>query len=68
MGGIHLAKVPFDPKEYVSSQSEAVRTFFIVLVDRVAAVAGLVEDVVHLDAQVEGANVLGDIGIPLKFR
>ena len=68
MGGVHLAKVPFYTKEDVSAQHQAVGILLIVGGDRVVAAAGLVQDVVCLEAERKGADVLGDFRIPLPLR
>ena len=68
LGCVHLAKVPFYTKEDVSAQNQTVGIFLIVGGDRVVAATGLVQDVVCLEAERKGADVLGDLRIPLPLR
>ena len=67
VGGVHLAEVPFDPEQDVAAHNEAVAVLFIVGGDAMGQTPCLVQDVVDLDAQVECADVLGNLGIPLPL-
>ena len=68
MSCIHLAKVPFHTKENVSAHNETIGILFVVSRNRMREIPRLVQDIIHLDAQVEGADVFRNLGIPLPFR
>ena len=67
LDGVHLAEVPLDAEEDVTAHDQAAGVFLVIGGDGVCQVAGLVQDVVDGDVQVEGADVLVDFGIPLPF-
>ena len=61
MGGIHLAEVPLDSEEDITSHDQTIGVFLVVGSDRVGQVPGLVEDVIDLDAEIECLDVLGNL-------
>ena len=67
MGGVHLAEIPLDAEQDVPAHDQPVGILHIVGGHRVSQAPGLVQDVVGLDTQVEGADVLGNLRVPLPF-
>ena len=64
MGGVHLAEVPLEAEDQVAPHHQLVSVLFVVGGDRMCQVPSLIQDVVALDAQVEGADALVDLRIP----
>ena len=67
MGGIHLAEIPLHAEQNISAHDEPIAILFIVGSDRMCKITSLIQDVINLNTQIEGTDILGNLHSPPPF-